>query len=198
MRLEKRNRTLKQIDIFLIKCPDTVTSINIPEFTFITFTCNHFYTNYFLSLHVYIYYIFAYTWNKIEKKNKLEDRKKNRTLYHWRPETGIHSEEKQLCLRRIKARGTPVKRLFTTLLKQLSLSIVLFANVHPTIRKNDLVHAKTWNNIWLVTRVYTSRHYVRYSAFCISPRYFIMGLPIKVPLVRPRLFCIISVQDTRV
>lgn len=42
-------------------------------------------------------------------------------MYHWRSETGIHSEEKQLCLRRIKAGETPVKRLFTTLLKQLSL-----------------------------------------------------------------------------
>lgn len=70
MRLEKRNWTLKQIDIFLIKRSDTVTLINIREFTFITFTCNHFYTNYFLSLHVYIYYIFAYTWNKIEKKEQ--------------------------------------------------------------------------------------------------------------------------------
>lgn len=39
--------------------------------------------------------------------------------------------------------------------------------------------------------------YVIVSSAYLS-RYFIMGLPIKVPLVRPRLFCIISVQDTRV
>lgn len=160
MRLEKRNWTLKQIDIFLIKRSDTVTLINIREFTFITLTI---FTQIIFYLCMYTYTTYLHILEtKLKKKNKLEDRKKNRTLHHWRPETGIRSEEKQLCLRRIKARGTPVKMTIYNFIKAAQ-PLDCFVCQCPSYNTKErfTVHAKTWNNIWLVTRVYTSRHYVR-------------------------------------